>query len=152
MKTTDIKNYDDLVSTIYDYEESIERNYQSKKDQILLHKPLLVSVVNFLKQPEYLTFDKIKLIKLLIKDVLELKSSDIIIIKKNYIFIKLYDDSKEQKPKTNTIADRYNGIDENKLKSFYDKYFSEKDIKCLFQDITTKFVQKYFLDHNINNT
>lgn len=152
MEIADIKNYDDLVDIIYDHEELIERDYQSKKDQILLHKQLLVSIINFLQKPEYLTFDKIKLIKLVIKDVLELKSSDIIIIKKDYIFIKLYDDSKAVKTKTNTIADRYNGIDENELKSFYDEYFSENDVEDLFQDISTIFVQKYFLDHNITNS
>ncbi|MCD4668780.1 MAG: hypothetical protein K8R44_09430 [Sulfurimonas sp.] len=151
MKITDIKNYDDLVDIVYNHEELIERNYQSKKDQILLHKQLLVSIVNFLKKPEYLALDKIKLIKLLIKDVLELKNSDMIIIKKDYIFIKLYDNNKAQKIKTNTIADRYNGINEDELKSFYDEYFSEKEIKYLFQDISTLFVEKYFLDHNISN-
>ncbi len=154
MKTEDIKNYEDLVDIIYDNEESIQRNYQSKKDQILLHKQLLINILNFLTNEEYSDFDKLEIIKLLIRDVLELKDTDLIIIKKEYIFIKLYDDTKRRKiskSEVNTQASRFNGIDEAELESFYSESFSLEEMEDFFYDVAVLFIKKYFLDSNIDN-
>ncbi len=154
MQIKDIQNYDDIVDIIYDNETLIERNYNSKKDQIVLHKDILIQILHFLKKPEYESLDKKELIKLVVRDVLELSSGDLVLIKKEYIFVKLYDEKKRKKvseAEQNTEASRYNGIDEEELKSFYKEYFSSEDIDAMFKDIAAIFTQKYFLDHHISN-
>jgi hypothetical protein len=154
LKIKDIKDYDTLVDIIYDNEAYIEKNYQSKDDQILIHEELLVILLKYLQDSKYNSLDKKKIIKLLIKDVLELQNSDVIIIKEKYIFIKLYDDLKRLKVASNqqnTKANRFNGIQEEELKSFYDEYFDNEDIKIFFKNIASNFVQKYFLDKQISN-
>ncbi len=154
MEVADIVNYENLVDIIYDNEDSIEKNYQTKKDQILLQKKLLINIVDFLKKPEYRTLDKLEVIKLLLRDTLELKNSDLIIIKKEYIFIKLYDDRKRRKiseSEINTKANRYNGINEKELESFYKESFSKQEIEDFFYDIAILFVEKYFLYSTITN-
>ncbi len=150
----DIKNYDELIDIIYDNESLIEKNYKSKKDQIVLHKELLVEILYFLKSSEYDSLDKKELIKELVRDVLNLNSGDLILIKKEYIFIKLYDESARKKVAQNevdTVASRFNGIDEAELKSFCTEYFSKDEVEMLFEDIASVFVEKYFLDTFISN-
>jgi hypothetical protein len=150
----DIKNYDDLVDLIYDNEEHIEHNYQSHNDQILIHKPLLNKITQQLKNPEFKSINKLKLIRLLIRDVLELDEDDLIILKKEHIFIKMYDDDKRNKvseDEQNTKVNRFNGIDEKSLSSFYDEYFSKDDIDAMFEEIALNFVKKYFVETIISN-
>ncbi len=154
MQIKDIQNYDDIIDIIYDNENLIERNYNSKKDQIVLHKELLIHLLHFLNKEEYKEIDKKELIKLVVKDVLELSGGDLVLIKKEYIFVKLYDEKKRKKvaqSEENTVASRYNGIDEEELKSFYKEYFSPEEVKALFQDIADIIVQKYFLDNHISH-
>ena len=154
MQIEDIKNYDDLVDIVYDNENFIERNYHSKEDQTLIHKELVIKIIDYLKKPIYENLDKNEILKTIARDVLELSINDVIIIKKNYIFIKIYNDNKRYKVKSdevNTSAGRYNGIDESELKDFYDEYYSDNDIEELFLDISDIFVEKYFLETHISN-
>ncbi|MEA3330821.1 MAG: hypothetical protein U9Q29_03905 [Campylobacterota bacterium] len=150
----DIKNYNELLDIIYDNEALIQNNYNSKKDQILIDSKLLVKILDFFKTSQYANIDKNELLKLVVRDVLELNSTDLIVIKKGHIFIKLYNDNNRHKVSSseiNTVANRYNGIEEDELESFYSEYFSEEEIENLFFDIALIFVQKYFLEKHISN-
>lgn len=154
LTTKDIKNYNKLLDIIYDHEELIQNNYNSKDDQILIDNKLLVKIIDFFKTPKYSNIDKNELVKLVVRDVLELNSSDLIVIKKGHVFIKLYNDNNRHKvssSEVNTVANRYNGIEEDELESFYSEYFSEEEIENLFFDISLIFVQKYFLEKHISN-
>lgn len=154
MQSQDISYYDDLIDIIYDYEDFIEKNYKDKDDQIFIQNKLLTQINNFVKQPIYHLLNKNEIIKTALKDVLELSSDDIIIIKDSYIFIKLYDDNKRAKvlpTQVNTSLNRYNGIDEDELELFYAEYFTKDDIKDLFNYIAELTVEKYFIKSNISN-
>jgi len=70
------------------------------------------------------------------------------------MFIKLVNDAKRNiltdKDK-GTIAERYNGIDEEELKEFNDEFFSEEENKNFFLMIAKEFVAVYLLEKKINN-
>lgn len=154
MEIKNIKHYDDILKIIYKFKNHIIKNYNSKKDQILIEKPLVRAVLEILDDPYYDKTNKTKLIKALIKDILKLKNDDLIILKEDYIFIKIYDDSKERKVSIhdlNSEEDRYNGLSENDLEAFYNDYFTKDDIEELLNTTSKKFVKKYFIDATITN-
>ena len=98
--------------------------------------------------------NKKELIEEAIQEALELKESDLIFYKNGYMFIKLVKDTNRnvltEKDK-GTIAERYNGIDEEELKEFNDEFFSEEENKNFFLMIAKEFVQVYLLEKEINN-
>ena len=154
MEISDIENYDDIIDIFYDNENFIEKNYQSKEDQILIHSELIIKLVTYLKKPIYNTINKTKLVKELIKDVLELGDNDLIIIKKDFVFIKLYDDKTRENivaHEVETVENRYNGINQFELESFYNEQFKEVNIDIFFFNISNLFFQKYFIDTKITN-
>ena len=55
------------------------------------------------------------------------------------------------KEEINTIANRYNGIEENALKAFNDEIFSKHETEDFFYLVAEKFVNKHFLIKNIDN-
>ena len=154
MNIEDIENYDDLFDIIDDNEDMIEEEYHGKDDQILIHKDLIKELLDYLSHTMYDQLDKNKALKVIVRDALELSMNDIIIIKKGYLFIKLYNEedryvaTEEEK---NTAKNRYNGISEEDLKDFYDEYFSLHEIEELFYDTAEELVEKYFLDTHISN-
>ncbi|MEA1955156.1 MAG: hypothetical protein U9N02_01535 [Campylobacterota bacterium] len=150
----DIKNYEEILQAIYKNKKFIIKNYNSKKNQILIDKPLIHALLTLLKASYYDKFDKTQVIKFIIKDVLKLKDNDLIMIKKGSIFIKLFDETKRRqvsKKERNTEVNRFNGFDEDELKSFYTEYFANDELNILFDTTAKIFVQKYFIDSKINN-
>ncbi|MCK9491015.1 MAG: hypothetical protein M0Q24_02910 [Sulfurimonas sp.] len=89
-----------------------------------------------------------------IKKALDLKQSDIVVIKQEQIFIKIFDVEKKKKiteKDANTVAGRFNGIEESELKDFYKEYFSRAESKKFFNKIVKAFTEKYFLEEKIDN-
>ena len=68
--------------------------------------------------------------------------------------LKLFDDKNINKvpdDKKETIANRFNGVDEDSLNSFYKDFFIKEDNKDFFYFVAEEFVDTYFLDKQINN-
>jgi len=89
-----------------------------------------------------------------VKGALKLKDSDIVVIKKEQIFIKIFDIDKKKKiteKDANTIAGRFNGIEESELEDFYKEFFSKAESRKFFNKIVKEFTQKYFLEEKIDN-
>ncbi|OIP53504.1 MAG: hypothetical protein AUK54_08850 [Helicobacteraceae bacterium CG2_30_36_10] len=139
-------NLTPVIDTICDYEHLIEYDYNNKEDQIFITKELKTKIFSLLDDRE--------LIKTALRQVLELKNSDIVIIKTDGIFIKIFDDSSRHqvaKEEKNTIANRYNGIDEEELKSFYTNFFTKEENGDFCYTVAEEFVKTYFLEQQIDN-
>ena len=155
MNINDIKDYKEIVTIINKNKDAIQRDYNLKHDQILIEKSLIDKILVVFKKPYYKDLDRIQLIKTIIKDILNLKDKDLMMVKKGSIFVKLLDETKRKKLSTkelNTEASRYNGIPEDDLESFYYEYFTEEDLDYLFNTVSDNFVKKYFIKLHINNT
>ncbi|WP_455756572.1 hypothetical protein [Sulfurimonas sp.] len=138
MQIKDIDNYEDLLDIVYDNEEYIEHGYKSKDEQILIHKELVLKIVDFLKNINLSDIDINKAMEILFRDILELKKSDTVVVKENYIFIK---QTVKKVPK----------VDESELESFYKSSFSGNDVEDLFLDVAELFINEYFTDGHISN-
>ncbi len=139
-------NLTKIIDTICDNEHSIYYDYNGKEDQIFLTKEL--------KRKIFALVEDKKLVKAAVRQVLELKASDIVIIKTDGIFIKIFDETSRHqvaKEEKNTIANRYNGISEDELKSFYNDFFSKEENGDFFYTVAEEFVKTYFLEQQINN-
>ena len=148
----DSKILPSLVALIQENRSMIDENTQ--KNQITLSAELqkkLYECTVFNTQEEVNTKE---LIKHAVRVGLGLKESDIIIIKADRIFVKIFDDSKKReltKEEENTVAGRFNGIDENELNSFYDDYFLQESDEDFFDHIAEIFVDRYFIQEQIDN-
>lgn len=141
---------DNFLNLIKRYDELIEY----KDFQIIIDKELRNKLVSFAKT---LSNDENKVKELLrfgVRKALSLKNNDIIIIKQDQIFIKIFNNKKIKevaKDEKDTIANRFNGIDEDELDDFYDEYFSKEESREFFQIIVKEFVEIYFIDEKIDN-
>ncbi len=155
MKIDDIKDYKEILNIVNKNKSSIIKNYNLKSDQILVEKSLIDKILVLLKKPYYKDFDKVQVIKTIIRDILHLKENDLIMIKKGSIFVKVFDETKKRKiskDEANTVAGRFNGIPEEDLELFYNEYFDQEDIEYLFDSVANNFVRKYFVRSHISNT
>lgn len=147
-------NLDAIIDIIDKNEDLIEYNYNDKEDLICLKKELMLELTHFVNKINNEEINKKELLKYAIREAFELNDSDIIIIKNSQIFIKLFDDSNVKKvpdEEKNTIANRYNGLDENELKSFYNNFFLKEQNKNFFYLVAEQFVDTYMLDKKIDN-
>ncbi len=145
-------NLGSIVDILNENEDLIEYNYKGKEDQILIKEELVEKINEFAYAIENEEINKKELIKYAIREALKLKHSDIIISKKNKIFIKIFT-YKKSVPETqkNTIANRYNGIDEEELITFQNDYFSLQENKDFFYFTAKRFVDIYFKEKKITN-
>lgn len=150
----DSVNLDAIIDIIDENEEFIQYDYNNKEDLICLQRELTLKLSHFVNKITNEEINKKELLKYAIREAFELHKSDIIIIKNNQIFIKLFDNgnirevSEEEK---DTIANRYNGLDEEELKSFYNDFFLKDENKNFFYFVAEQFVDTYMLDKKINN-
>jgi hypothetical protein len=141
-----------LVAIIQENGALVDKNTQ--KNQITLSQELhkkLYECSAFGTQEEVNTKE---LLKHAVRVALELKESDIIIVKADQIFVRVFDDSKKReltKEEENTVAGRFNGIDEYELNSFYDDYFLQESDEDFFDHIAEIFVDRYFIQEQIDN-
>lgn len=147
-------NLDSLVDLLEKNEEFVEYDYRGKKDLISIPTNVKTKVYEFVENIQNEYINPKELIKFAIKEAFELKPSDIVVIKEKQIFIKLFDDTKIRKvsqSEKNTIANRFNGIDESELKSFYSDVFLKDENKNFFYDVAEQFFDVFFIDKKINN-
>lgn len=150
----DSVNLDAIIDIIDENENFIEYEYNGKSDLICLQKELTLKLTHFVNRITNEEINKKELLKYAVKEAFELHKSDIIIIKNNQIFIKLFDSNNVREvteEEKNTIANRYNGINEDELKSFYNNFFLKDDNKNFFYFIAEQFVDIYMLEKKINN-
>ena len=145
---------DSIIEVIESNNELIQYDYKNKENQILIPK-VIVDEIDKLLLSIGLCKDELKeSTKLAIKHGFELSSSDIVISKNGEFFIKLFEKTKKhevsEKDK-NTIANRYNGIDEEELELFYDEFFADSENKNFFASIAIEFVNTYLNDKKITN-
>ncbi len=146
-------NLDTIIEILESNENLIEYDYNGKEDLISVNKLLKDEIFLFLdKQDEEI--NKKELVKYAIREAFELEQRDIVVIKVDQIIIKLLDDESMQEVKEdakNTVANRYNGINEDDLKSFYDDVFSQEENEDFFYYVAEVFVDVYILDKRIDN-
>lgn len=150
----DSANLDAIIDIIVENEEYIEYNYNNKEDLICLQKDLTLKLIHFVNKIDNEEINKKELLKYAVREAFELNNNDIVIIKNNQIFIKLLDSSSVREVKEeekNTIAGRYNGIQESELVSFYNDFFLKEINVDFFQIVAEQFVDIYMLEKKIDN-
>jgi len=153
----DEKLLDDFVELLEDYEDDIIYDYKGKSNQILIKSSLIKYIIAFIKKrlPSQLKeFSLSDLVKAYIRAAFELHNNAVVISKNGHIFIKIIDESvkKQVAPEDkNTAKNRYNGVKEEELISFYDEFFKEEENKNFFFDVAQEFVERYFITKKISN-
>lgn len=149
-----MKNIKYLVNIMVENDYLIQDNYNNKDDLICIQEELTTLLYQHIESLNDKTINKKELLKSALKDGFDLVDSDIIIFKKNKIFIKLFDNSKITKvtdDEKNTIANRFNGIEEDTLNSFYHDFFLDTQHEDFFYLVAKQFVDIYLIEKEINN-
>ncbi len=144
----------EIVAILENNEELIEYDYKGNENQISITKKLRDRIYDLLATMGIKGIQAKDAIKASVREAFELEDSDIIVVREQQIFIKLLDNIKinnVDEEEKNTIANRYNGIDDKELIEFYNQYFTPDESKSFFQDIAQQYVQIYFLDKKIDN-
>ncbi len=148
------EHFEPIIELIESNNELIQYDYNGKENQILIPKVLVNKTHLLMSDIGLDKADYKEYIKLSIKEGFELSGNDIVISKNGAFFIKLFEKMKkhevEEKDK-DTIANRYNGIDEEELELFYDEFFEENENKNFFASVAVKFVDKYLKQNKITN-
>lgn len=148
------EHLDSIVKLIESNDQLIQYDYRGKENQILIPKTIVDKINTFLLSIKLDKDDFKESIKQSIKRGFELSSNDIVISKNGEFFIKLYEKTKKHevdKKDKNTIANRYNGIDEEELELFYDEFFADSENKNFFVSVAINFVDTYLNDKKITN-
>jgi len=148
------EHLDSIIQLIESNNELIEYDYKDQENQILIPKSIVEILSTYMLKTDIQESNFKEAIKLSIKKGFELSSNDIVISKNGAFFIKLYEkihkhqiDEKDKE----TIANRYNGIDEEELELFYDEFFEESENKNFFIYIAQEFVGTYLKSKKITN-
>jgi len=150
----DSTNLEQIFNIMDENSDFIEYDYNDKKDLICLNKELAIKLIFFVNHITNEEINKKELLKYAIREALELKESDIIIIKNSQIFIKIFDMSNCREiteSEKNTIAERYNGIKDEHLISFYKNFFIKDEYRDFFYEVAEQFVEIYMLEKKIDN-
>jgi hypothetical protein len=130
-------------------------DYKGKENQILLQGELVKLIEDFLikKFPtEKQTLKELN--KAYIRSAFELETNSVVINKNETIFIKIIDETVQEKvaqKDKNSIKNRYNGIKEEELEAFYSEFFEDEENKNFFFKIAQEFVNDYFIVKKISN-
>lgn len=142
-----MKLQEQIISMIQENEKLVEY----KNNQIIiLNKRLRDSICGIVGD----TQDLKDIVRFSVKEALKLKQSDIVVIKQDQIFIKIFDLEKKKKiaeHEANTVAGRFNGIEESELEEFYKEFFSKAERRKFFNKIVKEFAEKYFVEEKIDN-
>jgi len=153
IQAKDSRNIDAIMDILEENEDLIEENYNQKEDLVSLNAKLKNKIFNFLEADNEEINNK-ELVKYVIREYFELEARDIVIVKSNQIIIKLLDDQsihEVAEEDVNTIANRYNGINEDDLKSFYDDIFSKDEHEDFFYFVAEEFVQVNMINKIMDN-
>lgn len=136
----------DIISLIESNDELIKyRNNQI----IIMSNGLKSAICALIEENNNEDFDEKDVIKLAVRKALELKKNDIVVIKKQHIFIKIF--NKVSTNGYNKEERRFNGIDKQELEIFYNEHFSKESIRKFFITIVKKFVELHFEEQKIDN-
>ena len=146
------RNVDKIINILEDNQDSILTDYKGKEDQLYLDNALKDKIFEYVKTIENEKVNTKELVRFSVRKGLELNDEDLIILKEECIFIKLCDITKNlSKTKTSTDDRRFNGIDEEEMIDFNKEHFSNEENKNFFFITAKLFMEKYFLEKNINN-
>ena len=147
-------NLDSIIEVIESSDDLIEYDYKDHENQILIPKIIVDKINKLLSTTVLKERDFKEITKQSIKRGFELSGNDIVISKNGEFFIKLFEKTKkhqvDEKDK-NTIANRYNGIDEEELEDFYDEFFGESENRKFFGYVAKEFVDTYLKSKKITN-
>ena len=153
LNDNDIAIAEAIIDILEDNEDAIEEDYNNKEDLVALNKTLKDKIFHFIED-KTITCDKKELVKFAIREYFELEQRDIVVIKEKLIIIKLLDDQSIQEvaeEDKNTVAARYNGINENDLVSFYNDIFLQDHNKDFFYFVAESFVKEHLIGKKLDN-
>ncbi len=153
LNNSEITIAESIMDIIEANEDAIEEDYNNKEDLVSLNKSLRDKILTFIESKN-ITIDKKELVKFAIREYFELEDRDIVVIRKDQIIIKLLDDTsihEISKEEQGTIAQRYNGINEDDLKSFYNDIFLQEGHEDFFYEVAEKFVKEYLIGKKLDN-
>ncbi|WP_345993362.1 hypothetical protein [Sulfurimonas sp. HSL-1716] len=136
------------------HKDLIQYDYKGNKNQISIPSKLKKKIYDFVKRIKNEEIHKKELIRFAVNEFFELHDHDIVIIKEDQIFVKKLDEKYKRKVsenEKNTIANRYNGINEEELKSLYDDFFSKEENKSFFYYVAKLFVTVHMIEKKIDN-
>ena len=146
---------DNFIDLLEKNESDILYNYNGKNNQILIKNTLVSHILSFIKKNlSSKKYSYADLTKSYIRAAFELETNSVIINKNGHIFLKIIDESVKKQilpEEKNTVKNRYNGIQEEELNSFYNEFFKEEENHNFFLYVAQDFVQKYLLTKQISN-
>lgn len=152
LEPKDSINLEAMVNIIGENVDSVEFNYKGKDDQILLNKDLVSKINKYVSNINNEEINKKELVKHSVRTALVLSESDLIINRNSQIFVKKfrYKNILTESQK-GTIAGRYNGINEEELRTFEIDYFNTEENKDFFTYVAKSFVEIYLIEQRIDN-
>lgn len=150
----DSVNLPSLINLIDDNESLIEFNYKGKENQVSFPFELKEKLFDFVNNIDNEEINKKELIRFAVGKYFDLNESDIILIRSEQIFVKKFEGKHRREVKDhekNTVANRYNGIEEEELKAFDEEFFSQEDNKDFFYFVAKTYVEIYMLENKIDN-
>jgi len=153
LNSSDIAIAESIIDILEANEDAIEEDYNNKADLVALNKVLKNKIFNFVDN-KILSYDKKELIKFAIREYFELQERDIVVIREDKIIIKLLDDKsihEVSQEEQGTIAERYNGINEDDLKSFYNDIFLQEENEDFFYMVADTFVKENLIAKKLDN-
>ena len=130
-----------LKELIVQHKELIK---QDKDGQLLIKGKLRRILYNFVDQKVDEQVYKKTLLKQALYEALELNARDVILVKKKEVFIKVFQEKQKE-------LERFNGLDEEELKSLYDQYFDNQYMQEFLQGLAESIYKEYFLEKAISN-
>jgi hypothetical protein len=150
----DSVNLPAVLDILESNEKLIEYDYKGKENQVSIPKELKDKIYDFINNITNEEVSRKELARYAVTKFFELREHDIVIVKEDHIFIKTLGDSYKRNVKEeekNTAANRYNGIDEDELKSLYEEFFAQQENKNFFYYVAKLFTQIYFLEQKMDN-
>jgi len=147
-------NLPSILKIMENNENLIEYDYKGNSNNISIPLELKTEIYNFVNSIENEEINKKELVIFAINQFFELNQNDIVIVKKDQIFIKILDNtynSTVSEHVKRTGDNRYNGIDEEELKPLYDNFFSKQKKKELFLNVAKIVVKIYISDEAIDH-
>jgi len=130
----------------------VDHNYKGKDNQILIAKELTDQIIKFAKEIKSGEDNLKESVKNIIRKVFDLCESDVVLFKNGSVFIKLFENEVIEEKQKGTIAERFNGISEDELKSFHDEFFADEEHQNFFSSIAKEFVDRYLYKNRISNS
>jgi hypothetical protein len=148
------ENIDAIVDIIDENEDLVVNDYNGRSDQILIKDELKRKIFAYVDTLNDEKIHKKELVKFAVREAFELTKSDIVMVKQESIFIKLCEIVKKHEileNEKNSIANRFNGIDEEELSAFNTEHFSSRGDRDFFIHVAKLFVNRYLIEKNISN-